>query len=223
MKKDVRLFQNGAHLLGIGHEVRRQITAVELHALDDVEFGVEALGFFNRDHAFIADALHGLGNHLADLFLAIGRDGAYLGDFVRGRNGLRLRLKRGDNNFDSHVDAALQIHRVHAGGNRTGAFLGNRLGQNGGGGGAVAGYVVGLGGNFANHLRAHVLELVLELDVLGDGNAVLGDARCAKRLLKNHVTAFRAECDFHGIGQGIDALEHPGPGVRAKFDFFSSH
>jgi hypothetical protein len=41
--------------------------------------------------------------------------------------------------------------------------------------------VVGLGGDFAQHLRAHVLELVFEFDFLGDGHAVLGDARSAER------------------------------------------
>ena len=39
----------------------------------------------------------------------------------------------------------------------------------------VAGGVVGLGGDFAQHLRAHVLEFVFEFDFLGDGDAVLGD------------------------------------------------
>ena len=90
-----------------------------------------------------------------------------------------------------------------------GAFLDDRLGQNGRGGGAIAGHVVGLGRDLADHLRAHVLELILELDVLRDGHAVLGDARCAERLLENNVAAFRAEGDFHGVGQNIDALEHP--------------
>jgi len=34
---------------------------------------------------------------------------------------------------------------------------------------------------FAHHLGAHVLELVLKLDfLLGDGDAVLGDAGCAE-------------------------------------------
>ena len=46
---------------------------------------------------------------------------------------------------------------------------------------AVAGEIVGLRGDFAHHLRAHVLELVGELDLLGDGDAVLGDARRADR------------------------------------------
>jgi len=38
------------------------------------------------------------------------------------------------------------------------AFAEDGLGQNGGGGGAVTRDVAGLAGDFANHLRAHVLE-----------------------------------------------------------------
>jgi hypothetical protein len=102
------------------------------------------------------------GDHLADFGFAVGRDGADLGDFVvRGLDLLGVLLEVGDDGGDGQVDAALQVHRVHAGGNRLGAFADDRLGQNGGGGGAVAGDVVGLGGDFAHHLRAHVLELVL--------------------------------------------------------------
>ena len=37
-----------------------------------------------------------------------------------------------------------------------------------------------LRGDLLHHLRAHVLELVLELDLLGDGDAVLGDGRRAE-------------------------------------------
>src|SRR6185503_14622508 len=82
-------------------------------------------------------------------------------------------LDVGDHSGDGEIDAALEVHRVHAGGNRLGAFLDDRGGQHGRGGGAVAGVVVGLLGDFAHHLRAHVLELVLELNLLGDGDAVL--------------------------------------------------
>ena len=64
--QDVGLFQLGHHLLGIGDEVGRDIAAVELHAFDDFELGVEALGFFDRDDAFIADLRHRFGDHLAD-------------------------------------------------------------------------------------------------------------------------------------------------------------
>ena len=44
-----------------------------------------------------------------------------------------------------------------------------------------------------DHLRAHVLELVGELDLLGDGDAVLGDARRAERLVEDDVAALRAQ------------------------------
>src|SRR3546814_4021709 len=71
---------------------------------------------------------------------------------------------------DGEVDAALQIHRVHAGGHRLHAFAHDGVGQHGRGGGAVAGDVAGPGGHLAHHLGAHVLELVLQLDVLGDGH-----------------------------------------------------
>ena len=76
---------------------------------------------------------------------------------------------------DRRVDAALDVHRVVAGGHQLGALVVDGLGQHGGGGGAVAGDVGGLGGDLLHHLRAHVGQLVLELDLLGDGDAVLGD------------------------------------------------
>ena len=128
-----------------------------------------------------------------------------------------------DGLFDRLVDAALQVHRVHAGGHRLGAFLHDRLGEHGGGGGAVAGVVIGLGGDFAHHLRAHVLELVLELDLLGDGDAVLGDARGAERLVEDDVAALGAEGDADGVGENVDAAQHAVAGVLGKAYVFSGH
>ena len=58
---------------------------------------------------------------------------------------------------------------------------------------SVAGYVRGLGGDFANHLCAHVLERVAELNLLGDGDAVLGDGGGTELLLNNDVAALGAE------------------------------
>src|SRR3712207_7606240 len=60
------LFRSG-HLLRVGDEVRGDVAAVELHALDDVELGLDALGLLDRDDALLADLLHGPGQHLADL------------------------------------------------------------------------------------------------------------------------------------------------------------
>ena len=100
---------------------------------------------------------------------------------------------------DREVDTALEVHRVHAGGNRLGAFLDNGRGEHGRGRGAVAGDVVGLGGDFANHLRAHVFELVVELDLLGDGDAVLGDAGRAEDLSMTTLRPFGPSVTFTAL------------------------
>ena len=72
------------------------------------------------------------------------------------------------------------------------------------------------GGDFADHLRAHVLELVFELDFLGDGHAVLGDARGAEGLVDDDVAALRAERHLHRVGEDVDAAQHAVAGVGRK-------
>src|SRR5664280_2153385 len=223
VQEDIGVLQFGDHLLGIGDEVGRDVATVELHAFDDFDLGLHRLGFFDGDHALIADLLHRLRDHLADGAVAVRRNGADLGDLGGGADFGGALLDVLDHGGDRDVDAALEVHRVHAGGDRFGAFRHDGGGQHGGGRGAIAGQIVGLLGDFANHLRAHVLELVLELDLLGDGNAVLGDARSAERLVEHHVAAFRAERDLHRIGEDLDAAQHAVAGIDGEFNFLGGH
>ncbi|GFN41799.1 MAG: conserved hypothetical protein, partial [Marine Group I thaumarchaeote] len=176
MDQDIGFLHVAGHLVGVGDEVGRGVAAVELHALDHVQVGVQALGFLHGDHALFAHLLHGLGNEVADLAVAVGGDGAHLGDFRIGGNLLRALVQFIDHGVDGQIDPALQIHGVHAGGHRLGAFADDGLGQDRRRGGAVAGLVAGLGRHLAQHLRAHVLELVGKLDFLGHRDAVLGHA-----------------------------------------------
>ncbi len=83
MEEDVGVLQLGAHLLRIGDEVGRQITAVELHALDNVEFSLRGLGFLDGDDALVADLVHRPGDHLAYGCVAIGGNRADLCDLAR--------------------------------------------------------------------------------------------------------------------------------------------
>src|SRR6267142_2069933 len=73
--------------------------------------------------------------------------------------------------------------------------------------------------DFAHHLRAHVLELVVKLDFLGDGNTVLGNAGCAERLVEHDVAALRTERHLHRVVEDFDAAQHPVAGIDAEFDF----
>ena len=43
MDQQIGVFEDAFHSLGIGDEVRGEVTAVELHAFDDVEGGLQAL------------------------------------------------------------------------------------------------------------------------------------------------------------------------------------
>src|SRR5699024_5077131 len=171
VQQDVRIFQLDLLALLVVDEVRRQVAAVELHALDDVQLVFQRLAFLDRDHAFLADLLHGLGDDVADVGIGVGGDGADLGDglVVLGRVGQVGQLADGGDH--GLVDAALEVHRVHAGGDRLHALADERLRQHGGGGGAVTGNVGGLGSGFLDVLRAQVLELVGQLDFLGHGHA----------------------------------------------------
>src|SRR5699024_3848242 len=66
VQQNVGVVEFRLHGLVIGHEVRRQIATIELHAFDHVEFIEQAGAFFDRDHALLADLVHGIGNDLAD-------------------------------------------------------------------------------------------------------------------------------------------------------------
>ena len=209
VQEDIGLLELGHHLLGVGDEIGREIAAIELHALDDVELGLEAFRLFHRDDAFVADLLHRLGDHVADRLVAIGGDRADLGDLLGRRDLLGSLVDVLDDCGHGDVDPALQVHRVHAGGDELQALLHDRGGEHCRGRRAVAGEIVGLRGDFAHHLRAHVLELVGKLDLLGDGDAVFGDARRSVGLVENDVAAFRAERHLHGVVENVDAAQHP--------------
>ena len=80
-----------------------------------------------------------------------------------------------------------------------------------------------LRGDLAHHLRTHILELVLELDLLRHGHAVLGDARRAERLLEHDIAALGAERHLDRVGQDVDAVQHALAGVLSEFYFLRSH
>ena len=165
----------------------------------------------------------GFGDLLTDDGVAVGGDDADLGDLVGTGDRLGAGLEILDHPGDGEIDAALQVLRVHSGRDRLHALADDRLGENGGGGGAVAGEVVRLRSDFAQHLRAHILELVLQLDLLGDGDAVLGDPGSAEALVEDDVAALGAEGDLHRVGEDVDAAHDALTRVAGKAYVFRCH
>jgi hypothetical protein len=112
---------------------------------------------------------------------------------------------------------------IHAGGHRPGTLADDGLRQHDRRRGPVAGDIVGLGGDLAHHLRAHVLELVGEFDLLGDRHAILGDAWRAVTLVEDHVATLRAERDPYGLGERVDAAQHTLAGIATEPNVLGSH
>ena len=223
MQQNAGILQFGDHFLRIGDNVGAQIAAVELHPLDDVEFGSERLRLLDGDDTLVANLLHGLGQHSADLRVAIGRDGPDLGDLVVGRDLLRTLLDVADDGIDCHIDSAPEVHWVHPGGHRFDAFAHHGMGENVRRRGSVAGDRARLAGHLAHHLRAHVFELVAEFDLLGDSDAVLGDPRCAPALVQQDVAALGSQGHPDRAGEYVDAAQHALTRIGAEPNIFGSH
>src|SRR5665647_2791581 len=218
--EDVRVLEHGFHALGVGDHVRAEVALVELHALSELEVEAEGIGLLDVDHAVLADLLDGVGDDVADSAVA-GGDGGHAGDLLLAGDLLGLLLDGGDDLVDGLLDATLDGHRVDAGGYHAQALAHDGLGEQGSGGGAVTGDVVGLGGDFLEELGALVLEDVLELDLTGDGHAVVGDGGGAELLVEHHIAALGAEGDLHSVGERVDATLQGAPGLVGILQFFS--
>src|ERR1039457_4084937 len=103
------------------------------------------------------------------------------------------------------------------------ALAHQRLGQHGSRRRAVSGHVVGLLRYFLDKLGADLLPRVLELDLLGDGHAIVGDRGGSPLLLEYHVAALRAESYLHGVGELVHTAFEAAPGFLVKRDHLGCH
>jgi hypothetical protein len=114
VNQDVGVLELDQHLFRVGDEVRADVAAVELHAFDDVELGLQGLRLLDGDHPLVADLPDRIGEHPPDLGVAVGRNHADLGDLLARRDLLRALPDVLDDHLGRAIDATLQVHRVHA-------------------------------------------------------------------------------------------------------------
>ena len=179
-----------------------------MHPFDDFKLHHQRFAFLDSDHAFLADFLHRLCDFLADAYVGVSGNRADLRNlFVRCAR-FRILFQLRHHRLHRFVDAALDIHRIHTGGNELHAFLDDGLRKHCCSRCPIAGNVRSLARYFLHHLRAHIFELVLQLDFLRDRNAVLGNGRRAIRTIEHDVATFGAEGDLDRIGQNINAGDY---------------
>ena len=140
--------------------------------------------------------------------VAVRGDRADLGDFLVDDGRLPMFFSSPTAAFDGLVDAALQVHRVHAGGDRLHALADERLRQHGGGGGAVAGVVGGLGGDLFT-ICAPMFSNASASSFLGDGETPsLVMVRCAVALLQHDVAALRTGVALTALASTMTPAHH---------------
>jgi len=115
----------------------------------------------------------------------------------------------------------LEADRVSTRGHVAQALAHERLGEHDRGGGAVTGDVVGLLRDLLDQLGADLLEGVVELDLLGDRHAVVGDGGGAPLLLEDDVAAARAERHLDRVGQDVEAALEAATGLFVESDDLS--
>ena len=218
-QQDVGIVDDRLEGRRVGHHVRRQVAVVELEALDEVDGHPRRRLLFHGDDAAVAHGEQGLGDHGAHRVVVVGRDRGDPGVVLLGLYRVRDAVQVLDQAADGQIDAPLDQHRVATLSDGFHARPDDRLGEHRGRGGAVAHDVVGLDGGFLDQLRAHVLELVLQVDFPRDRHAVVGDHGRAGDLLQDDVAPLGAESRLDGLGQLVYASQQQAASFSAEAQF----
>ena len=207
--QDEWVLKDRFHPIGIGDEVGREVAAVELHALGVLGLEAERLALLHGDDAVLADLVHHLGDDRADLGIG-GADRGHGRNLLAVVDRARLRLSSATIASTPFSMPRSDSDRVGPGADVLEALGHDGLTQDDGSRGAITGDLVGLGRDFLQKLGAHVLEGVLQFDLLGDRHPVVGDRGSAVLLVEDDVAALGPERDADGVGQTVDAvLEAP--------------
>ena len=202
--EDVGILKDSFLAIGVGDEVTGDVALVEAHTLGQFELESEGVGLLDGDDAFLADLVDGLGDQFTDrgisggdasgsgdLFLGLDVDGVFQQDVRDGLNGL--------------LDAALEAERISTGCHVAQAFADESLCEHGSGGGSVACDVVSLLGDFLDELGADLLVRILEFDLLGNGDAIIGDGRCAPLLFEHDVATAGSKGHLDRVRKLVEA------------------
>ena len=120
--------------------------------------------------------------------------------------------------FNTLGDTTAQIHGVQTSINRLATLTDDGTSENGGGGGTISSDIVGLGGNLLDELGTQVHVLVGEINLLGDGDTILGDLGATIGLLDNDVATLGSKSGGDRVSEGVNTLQHEVPGLRSEAD-----
>ena len=175
-EQNVALLELHLGAFGRVDKVGRDVAAVELHSLNQLQLVLKRFAILDRDHTLVADLkclkihfirefvsnlLHCVRNELANVPVAIGRDGRHLGNLFRRGDRFAHCLQLVHNHLNRLDDTLADFHWVCPFADALEAFLGNGTGQHGGASCAVTGLLVGLVGNVLEKKIVHAFQMNL--------------------------------------------------------------
>jgi hypothetical protein len=128
--------------------------------------------YLNSDDTLLANLVHGTGEKVTNVLVAVGGNGGDLGNLGRSGNDLGVLLQVLDNRVHGRLNTSPEVGRVHASGNGLEPLDEDGTRQNSGSGSTVTSSLVGLVRNILNEAGSEVLKLVLEL------NGLIGVQKC---------------------------------------------
>jgi hypothetical protein len=141
---------------------------------------LQTLTIFHSDNAVTAYFIHRFCDQFADVFIRVCRDSTYLSDGFGISTWYRQFFQLFNRSNDSFVDTTFQIHWVHTSSNGFQAFGDDRLSQYSCSGSTVTRSIICLRSHFFNHLCAHVLEFIFQLNLFRHRNTIFSDGWCAE-------------------------------------------
>ena len=204
--QDIRLVHLHLHRLGVGDEIRADISAVKLHTLYHIDRGVHTFCLADSDDAVFRNFTHRVSNQFADLRVVVGRNSSYLFDLVEvvtDYHSVLLDLLY--DSSDSFVDTAFEVEWVSSCGNVLQTHANDSLCQNGCGGGTITCLIAGLGSYFLNELCTEVLCRINQIHCFSYRHTVFGDMRSSVFGINHYIAALRTQRHFDCVSQLVNA------------------
>ena len=146
-EEDAAVFEFALLRLGVGDKIGGDESAVEAHAIDNIELVLHRFAVLDGDDARLADAIHGVRDEVSDVLVVVGGDARDLLDLLLrvdlARHGVKLSLDV----VDGVLDTPVEIHGVHASSDALASFSKYRAREDGGCGGPISCNIVGLVGD----------------------------------------------------------------------------
>ena len=199
MDQQQRIIQGTNHFRRAIDKIRRNVSFVELHPIDEFYGRFASLSFFDGNHTVLANLFQCISQFFADRHIVISTDRADVGNlFLAGhRFGHRYQFSLG--NSHRPLNAFTNRGRITASHDVSSSLPEDRTSQYGRGRGTITGDVGRLAGDFIHQLGTHVLKAIIQFDFLRYRDTVFGYRRTAKRFVNNHVAASWPHGDRHCI------------------------